>query len=183
MGSGPSAPDDSRAKENAIREERRAKENASREERRAKENAVREERRAKENAARDRSKGASYTGPRKIAKEEAKKFGIDTAGMSTKEINQAVSSAKSVEDDMMKFVERTLERISSGKKSDNAPTDIPPTVTSRVVEDKAQPIPPADNKGGGRPQEAPFTRVKFGCYQDGVAGYFTMLVDGEFKPV
>lgn len=183
MGNGSPAPDEFRARENAAREERRTKENAAREERRSKENAVREERRAKENAARQSTKGIPYKGPRKMAREEAKKLGIDTAGMSTKEINQAISSAKSVEDDMMKFIEKTLERLSANKGVDVAPTDVPPTATRKVSEDKAQPIPPVGVwKSGGGGSETPLVGVDFWCYKDGEIGSIKLSAMSEFIP-
>ena len=144
--------DDFRAKESAAREERRAKENASREERRAKENASREERKAKESASRERSQGKAPKGTseRKAAREEAKSYDIDTKGMSTREIKGAVSEAKAVEEDMMKFIEKSLGNFIAKKGGEVAPTNTPATTTSRITEDKPSPLTPAGGTPKGR---------------------------------
>jgi hypothetical protein len=144
--------DDFRAKESATREERRAKENASREERRAKENASREERKAKESASRERSQGKTPKGTseRKTAREEANKYDIDTKGMSTREIKGAISEAKAVEEDMMKFIEKSLGNFTAKKGGEVAPTNTPATTTSRITEDKPSPLTPAGGTPKGR---------------------------------
>jgi hypothetical protein len=138
---------------NKEREERVNKERAEREGRRAQEQSKRDERKEKEAAAR----GTRSSGPskRQEAKEAAKEYGIDTRGMSTKEINSYVSEARSAEEkiqeDMLKFIEKSLETFSSRKKEDVSPSTVPPTVTSRITEDKSTPIPPVaapSNKGG-----------------------------------
>ena len=121
------------------REQRRVQEQAQREERRAKEQAQREERKAKEAAARNTkmTKGAIE---KQEARAAAKEYGIDTKGMSTREIRAAVSEAgaiqKQLENDMSKFIEKTLDNFISKKGGDVAPSSVPPSVTNRILEDK-----------------------------------------------
>lgn len=168
---------DNRSRSDIEREERRAKEQAERNERRSKEQAERNERREKEKAARNvkQSKGALE---KQAAREEAKGLGIDTKGMSTREIKGAVSEAKKVEEDMMKFIEKSLVNFTAKKGDAVAPKDAPATTTSRITEDKPSPL----NSIGGTPRTVTNRpqKVKFGCYQNGVLGYFDMLVDGDF---
>lgn len=153
--------DKNRSRSDKERDERRAKENATRDERRAKEQAQRDERRAKEAESRARSQGSPSKGSlnRAAAKEEAKKYDIDTKGMSTREIKGAVSEAKAVEEDMMKFIEKSLENFTAKKGDAAAPMAAPPTTTSRITEDKPSPITPVGGtprgRGGGSDIPAP----------------------------
>jgi hypothetical protein len=144
--------DKNRSRSDKEREERRANENAAREERRAKEQAQREERRAKEAGSRARSQGKPSKGSlnRAAAKEEAKKYDIDTKGMSTREIKGAVAEAKVIEQDMMKFIERSLDNFTAKKGDVAAPMAAPPTTTSRITEDKPSPITPVGGTPRGR---------------------------------
>jgi hypothetical protein len=145
--------DDFRAKESAARDERRAKESAARDERRAKESAARDERRAKEAAGRERSKGQTpkATAEKRALREEAKKYDIDTKGMSSKEVKETVAAAKEVENDMMKFIENSLSKFSAPKNGgDLTPTRTPATTTNRSTEDRPPLLlPPPVQTGGG----------------------------------
>jgi hypothetical protein len=153
--------DDFRAKESAARDERRAKESAARDERRAKESSARDEKRAKEAESRARTQGKTPKGTseRKAAREEAKSYDIDTKGMSTREIKGAISEAKAVEQDMVKFIEKSLNNFSA-KKDDVSPADIPASTTSRITEDKPAALTPVSGfpllrRGGGGGTELP----------------------------
>lgn len=160
MAEGPDK-NDNRSRSDKEREERRAKENATRDERRAKEQAQRDERRTKEAESRARSQGKPSKGTldRAAAKEEAKGYGIDTKGMSTREIKGAVSEAKKVEEDMVKFIEKSLNNFTAKKGDAAAPMGAPATTTSRITEDKPFPITPVGGtprgKGGGGGGDGP----------------------------
>jgi hypothetical protein len=133
--------DDFRAKESAARDERRAKESAARDEKRAKE---------AESRARTQGKTPKGTSERKAAREEAKSYDIDTKGMSTREIKGAISEAKAVEQDMVKFIEKSLGNFTAKKGGEVAPTNTPATTTSRITEDKLSPLTPAGGTPKGR---------------------------------
>lgn len=144
--------DERREKERADREARRNKENAERETRRNKENAEREARRSKEQAAREKgqrqTKGATQT---QAAKEEAKSYDINTKGMSTREIKGAVAEAKKVEEDMLKFIEKSLGNFLTKKGDSAKPSTIPATTSSRITEDRPTPFAPVSGgKGRGK---------------------------------
>jgi len=132
-----------RSNSDRERDQRLAQQQAQREERRAKEQAQREERKVKEDAARKvkPSKGALE---KQAAREAAKEYGIDTKGMSTREIKAAVSEAeasqKQLEDDMSKFIEKTLNSFTAKKGGDVAPTDNPASVTNRLTETQLIPF-------------------------------------------
>ena len=154
--------DDFRAKESAARDERRAKESAARDERRAKESSARDEKRAKEAESRARTQGKTPKGTseRKAAREEAKSYDIDTKGMSTREIKGAISEAKAVEEDMMKFIEKSLGNFTAKKGGEVAPTNTPATTTSRITEDKPAALTPVSGfpllrRSGGGGTELP----------------------------
>lgn len=151
--------DNNRSRSDVEREERRAKEQAERDQRRAKEQAERDERRAKEAESRARSQGKPSKSAleKKAAREEAKSYGIDTKGMSTREIKGAVSEAKKVEEDMIKFIEKSLINFTT-KKGGAAPMGAPVTTTSRITEDKPSPLNPIGvgiGSSGGGPQVNP----------------------------
>lgn len=57
---------------------------------------------------------------REIAKEQAKEYGIDTRGLSTREINKLVqrASENEIDKDLKRFIEKTLDEFKSTKKSD-----------------------------------------------------------------
>jgi hypothetical protein len=148
--------DDKRSQADKERDERRANEQAQREDRRAKEQAERDERRAKEAAGRERSKGQTpkATLEKNAAREEAKKYDIDTKGMSTKEIKETVAAAKEVENDMIKFIENSLSKFSASKNGgDLTPSRTPATTTNRSTEDRPPLLlpPPAQTGGNKRP--------------------------------
>ena len=78
---------------------------------------------------------------RQAVKEEAQQYGIDTKGMSTREIKSAVEytkeQTKMVAEEMSKFVNATSQQFSSNKKSEDLnATRTPATTTSRITEDK-----------------------------------------------
>jgi hypothetical protein len=171
---------DNQSSSDRDREQRRAQEQAQREERRAKEQAQREERKAKEDAARKvtPTKGALE---KQAAREAAKEYGIDTKGMSTREIKAAVSEAetaqKQLEDDMSKFIEKSLNNFIAKKGGDVAPMDNPASVTNRLTE--TQPLP--FSSSGGPTKQKSYSSIKFYCYYDGEAGYLDLFGDPTFK--
>ena len=120
------------------REDRRAKENDERNKRRAGEKAERDKRRAKEEESRQRSKGKTpkSTLEKRAAREEAKKYGVDTKGMSTRELKQVVAQAREIENDVNKFVEKALDNFLFSKKGGGlTANNAPATVTRRTTED------------------------------------------------
>jgi len=167
---------------NKEREERVNKERAEREARRAQEQSKRDERKEKEAAAR----GTRSSGPskRQEAKEAAKEYGIDTRGMSTKEINSYVSEARSAEEkiqeDMLKFVEKSLDSFTSKKNESLSPNSSPPTVTSRFTEDKATPLVSVLTPSG-RPSKSG-EPINFYCIKNNVAGYIKVATLSAFEP-
>lgn len=143
------------------REQRSANEKAEREQRRANESAQRDERRRKEESSRNTKSVSSGPTKRQEAKAAAKEYDIDTKGLSTREINRAVSEQKEIEDDMVKFIEKTLDKFTAKKGDDVAPADAPVAVTSRSTEVSAPPLRSSGSGGGQqRPQipeeEEPF---------------------------
>lgn len=134
---------------------------ADNDDKRSRSDKERDERKAKEAESRARSQGKTpkSTLEKRAAREEASKYDIDTKGMSTREIKAAVSEAKTVEEDMMKFIEKSLNNFSA-KKGDVSPTDIPASTTSRITEDKPAALTPVDGfpllrRGGGSGTELP----------------------------
>jgi uncharacterized membrane protein len=120
------------------REDRRAKENDERNKRRAGEKAERDQRRAKEEESRQRSKGKTpkSTLEKRAAREEAKKYGVDTKGMSTRELKQVVAQAREIENDVNKFVEKALDNFLFSKKGGGlTANNAPATVTRKITED------------------------------------------------
>jgi hypothetical protein len=147
--------DDKRSQADKERSERRVTERAQREDRRTKEQAQRDERRAKEAAGRERSKGQTpkATAEKRALREEAKKYDIDTKGMSSKEVKETVAAAKEVENDMMKFIENSLSKFSAPKNGgDLTPSRTPATTTNRSTEDRPPLLfpPPAQTGGGNK---------------------------------
>ena len=168
---------DNRSSSDREREQRLANERAQREERRAKEQAQRDERRAKE----DEARGTRSSGPtkREEAKQVAKEYGIDTKGMSTREINAAVKYAqdqtKMVAEEMSKFVNTTSQQFSSNKKSEDLnATRTPATTTSRITEGRATRLintaPPPPRR------TTPFTEQLSRNVQFPPAGWTTLTV-------
>jgi len=101
---------------------------------------------------------------RQAAKEEAKQLGIETKGMSTREIRAAVDytreQTRMVAEEMSKFVLDTSREFAAAKKGDDLnATRTPATPTSRITEDKPtkfvtsgptspKPAPPYGGGGG-----------------------------------
>jgi len=137
--------------------ERREKEKAQREERKAKEQAQRDERKAKEAESRARSQGKTpkSTLEKRAATEEAGKYGIDTKGMSTREVKEAVSIAKEAEGEMGKFIEKALDNFLTSKKGAEIISNrTPATTSSRVTEDAPKTaIPSIPNRNTTRPAD------------------------------
>jgi hypothetical protein len=135
--------------------ERREKEIAQREEREAKEQAQRDERRAAESRARRGVKPLKSTLEKRAAREEAGKYGIDTKGMSTREIKEAVSIAKEAEGEMGKFIEKALDNFLTSKKGAEIISNrTPATTSSRVTEDVPKTaIPSIPNRNTTRPAD------------------------------
>ena len=135
--------------------ERREKEKAQREERKAKEQAQRDERRAKEAESRAKRgvKPLKSTLEKRAATEEAGKYGIDTKGMSTREVKEAVSIAKEAEGEMGKFIEKALDNFLTSKKGAEIISNrTPATTSSRVTEDVPKTAAPATpNRNTTRP--------------------------------
>jgi hypothetical protein len=152
-----------------------------RDQRLAQQQAQREERKVKEAAARNTkpSKGALE---KQAAREAAKEYGIDTNGMSTREIKAAVSEAdaaqKQLEGDMTKFIEKTLNNFTAKKGGELAPMDNPVSVTSRLTETQPLPISSSQSPASRRPSPS---AIKFYCYYDGQAGYLDLFGDPTFK--
>jgi hypothetical protein len=147
--------EDKRSRSDKERDERRAKERAERDERKAKEQAQRDERKAKEAESRARSQGKTpkSTLEKRAATEEAGKYGIDTKGMSTREVKEAVSIAKEAEGEMGKFIEKALDNFLTSKKGAEIISNrTPATTSSRVTEDVPKTAAPATpNRNTTRP--------------------------------
>jgi hypothetical protein len=139
------------------REKVKAKEQAQREERKAKEQAQRDERKAKEAESRAQRgvKPLKSTLEKRAAREEAKKYDIDTKGMSTREIKEAVSIAKEAEGEMGKFIEKALDNFLTSKKGAEIISNrTPATTSSRVTEDVPKTAAPATpNRNTTRPAD------------------------------
>lgn len=173
------------------REQRSANEKAEREQRRANESAQRDERRRKEESSRNTKSVSSGPTKRQEAKAAAKEYDIDTKGLSTREINRAVSEQKEVEDDMVKFIEKTLDKFTAKKGDDVAPMDTPAAVTSRSTEVSAPPLRSSGSGGGQqRPQISDEKLLPFTIIAN-PSGYISLSknssvidgVDGETIPI
>lgn len=99
---------------------------------------------------------------RQAAKAEAEQYGIDTKGMSTREIKSAVEytkeQTKMVAEEMSNFVKKTSQEFSANKKSEDLnATRTPATTTNRITEDRPTRLvssgsttsKPATSGGGG----------------------------------
>lgn len=141
-------------------------------------------------------RGTPLTGQptqRQAAKEEASQYGIDTKGMSTKEITAAVKSYEEerqmLDRDINNFVEKSLQQFISGKKGAELNATRPPaSPTSRITEDKRSSLFASGGAGSGGAKGDSSqlydiaSTLKFMCYVDGVAGYFELIGDPVFKP-
>jgi hypothetical protein len=148
--------EDKRSRSDKERDERRAKERAERDERKAKEQAQRDERKAKEAESRAKTvKPLKSTLEKRAATEEAGKYGIDTKGMSTREVKEAVSIAKEAEGEMGKFIEKALDNFLTSKKGAEIISNrTPATTSSRVTEDVPKTaIPSIPNRNTTRPAD------------------------------
>lgn len=72
---------------------------------------------------------------RQDAKKEAGLYGIDTKGMSTREIKGAVNEARQAEEDMSRFIERSLNNLLS-RKNDVSPNDNGAIITNNRSDDR-----------------------------------------------
>ena len=116
--------------------------------------------------------GAGYGTPlkneptkRQAAKSEAEQYGIDTKGMSTKDINSAVKNAREqvqlVAEEMGKFINATSQEFLTNKKSTEvSATRTPPAPTSRITEDRPSRLISA-NSSPSRKQNIPTTTHPF----------------------
>lgn len=77
-------------------------------------------------------------GTRTQLREEARELGIDTKGMSSRELRNAIKETKSanekIQEDMLEFITKNLE-ISRKQKEDVSPSEVPSTTTSRKTDD------------------------------------------------
>lgn len=93
---------------------------------------------------------------RQAAKEEAKQLGIDTSGMSTKEIKAAIEDTREqaslVAEEMSKFIFNTNQDFSSTKKGDDLnATRTPATTTNRITEERASRLVASGQASPSRP--------------------------------
>ena len=138
---------------------------------------------------------------RQATKEEAKQLGIETKGMSTREIKAAVEYTREqtrlVAEEMSKFVNTTSQQFATNKKSDDLnATRTPATTTSRITEDKPSkfvvsgstsppPKPQSQGGGGGTSQFPPegWTTLKVAICKDNAEVEATFLaVDPFYEP-
>jgi len=108
---------------------------------------------------------------------QAAAMGIDTKGMSTREIRKAITERQEVERDMADLIKDTISKLPANQR----PNDSQPEVTTRKIED-----PPNNfvNGGGDKKHERSLgTPIEFYCWKDGVVGTITFDVYSPFSPL
>jgi len=94
------------------------------------------------------AKGSDLTGtatPRRDAQKEAQAMGIDTKGMSTREIKGAMTDKKEAQKELADFIKETLKDLPKNTPA-NAPSG-PDKVSSRTTEDRPSNLDPSKHEG------------------------------------
>lgn len=132
------------------------------------------------------AEGAGYGTPiksdnvtrRQHAQAEARELGIDPRGLSTKEIQSAVNSAKAANEDMAKFINKVMDKRFG---PDNAAVKPPVQITNRQSEDAPSGAVRGDfARRGERHHGVP---IKFYTWVDGKAGEVVIYCQTEPYPI
>jgi hypothetical protein len=106
---------------------------------------------------------------------EAQGLGIDTDGMSTRQVNAAISTTREAQQGMADFINKVLDaRPVAGAE---APA-VPANPTTRVVEDAPSRVYTSPSGGIGRGSNS--VPVEFYTFVDGVVG--TVIVQCQSAP-
>lgn len=110
---------------------------------------------------------------RQAAQQAAKEMGIDTEGLSPREVKAAVSEKKAVQKELSDFIKETIKDLSK-----NGPPVAsgggPPTVTSRKTEDRPSRLSQSQHKGSPKTELS----LDFYCFYNGKYGYISLLNRG-----
>ena len=126
------------------------------------------------------AKGSDQTGtatPRRDAQKEAQSMGIDTKGMSTREIKGAITDKKGAQKELADFIKETIKDLPK-----NTPANAnagPATVSSRSTEDTPSRLSPSKHEGKknvGLP-------IQFYTWVNGKVGRVMVLCQSEPNPL
>ena len=126
------------------------------------------------------AKGSDQTGtatPRRDAQKEAQSMGIDTKGMSTREIKGAMTDKKEAQKELADFIKETIKDLPK-----NTPANAnagPATVSSRTTEDKPSSLTPSKHEGK-RNVGVP---IQFYTWVNGKVGRVMVLCQSEPSPL
>jgi hypothetical protein len=103
----------------------------------------------------------------------AKDMGIDTKGLSTREVKEAVSEKKDAQQELANFIKETIKDLPKNSLPAAAGGGSP-TVTSRKTEDRPSRLPQSQHK------DSPKTELgtDFYCYYNGKRGTISLLNRG-----
>lgn len=111
---------------------------------------------------------------RQAAQQAANEMGIDTKGLSTREVKAAVSEKKDAQKELADFIKETIKDLPKNSPP-AAPSGGAPTVTSRKTEDRPSRLSPQT-----RHKDSPKTELAtdFYCYFEGKYGVISLLNRG-----
>ena len=115
--------------------------------------------------------------PRRDAQKEAQAMGIDTKGMSTREIKGAVTDKKEAQKELSDFIKETLKELPKNTPA-NAPSG-PATVSSRTTEDRPSRLTPSKHEGK-RNVGVP---IQFYTWVNGKVGRVMVMCQAEPSPL
>lgn len=113
------------------------------------------------------------TGSAPTQRQVAKDMGIDTKGLSTREVKEAVSEKKDAQQELANFIKETIKDLPKNSLPAAAGGGSP-TVTSRKTEDRPSRLPQSQHK------DSPKTELgtDFYCYFEGKLGTISLLNRG-----
>lgn len=113
---------------------------------------------------------------RQATQQAAKDMGIDTKGLSTREVKEAISERKSAQEELANFMKGVMKDLPK-----NTPIEPSDAIPARVVAGKTanKPSFPAPS----RHKDSPKTELAtdFYCYYNGQFGYISLLNRGFAK--
>ena len=130
----------------------------------------------------DGSKGTALKAAptqRQLVQQKAVALGIETKGLSTREVKTAVKEKEDAQKELGDFIKGVVADLP--KNTPNLKNEGGPETSNRGSEDVPSNIPPLNLNKGNNPQRSPL-RIDFYCWQDGVAGTIPISALG-FSPL
>ena len=129
----------------------------------------------------DGSKGTALKSEptqRQLVQQKAVSMGIETKGLSTREVKAAIGEKQDAQKDLADFIKGVVADLP--KNNQNLKNDGAPEMVSRKTEDKPSNFI-TSNKGSNNPQKSA-SEIEFYCWKDGVYGTISLASSG-FSPL